>query len=39
MIDESGTVTRVLEGGSAGDHVDAVRAVATGTGGDESGDR
>jgi peroxiredoxin len=29
VIDESGTVTRVLEGGSAGDHVNAVRAVVT----------
>jgi peroxiredoxin Q/BCP len=39
MIDESGTVTRMLEGGGAGDHVGAVRAVVTDAGGGESGDR
>jgi peroxiredoxin len=38
VIDESGTVTRVLEGGSASDHVNAVRAVATQpTNGESSG--
>jgi peroxiredoxin len=29
VIDESGTVTRVLEGGTPADHVAAVRAVTT----------
>jgi peroxiredoxin len=39
VIDQSGTVTRVLEGGSASDHVNAVRAVATQSTGEESSDR
>ena len=39
VIDESGTVTRVLEGGSASDHVNAVRAVATQSTDGESSDR
>ena len=29
VIDQAGTVTRVLEGGTPGDHVAAVRAVTT----------
>jgi peroxiredoxin len=39
VIDESGTVTRVLEGGSASDHVNTVRAVATQSTGEENSDR
>jgi peroxiredoxin len=39
VIDESGTVTRVLEGGNAGDHVSAVRAVATQSLGERRSDR
>jgi peroxiredoxin len=35
VIDESATVRRVLEGGSADDHVAAVRAVATQFAGEE----
>jgi peroxiredoxin len=35
VIDESGTVTRVLEGGTPNDHVAAVRAVTTDVADDE----